>query len=51
MNAVGIDISKGKCMVAAMRPFGEVTLTPREVTHSIKNIFYIQSFCSQCRHF
>jgi transposase len=38
MNAVGIDISKGKCMVAAMRPFGEVTLTPREVTHSYANL-------------
>jgi len=38
MNAVGIDISKGKCMVAAMRPFGEVTLTPYEVTHSYANL-------------
>ncbi|MDR2712915.1 MAG: IS110 family transposase [Clostridiales bacterium] len=38
MNAVGIDISKGKCMVAAMRPFGEVTLTPHEVTHSYANL-------------
>ena len=23
MNAVGIDVSKGKSMVAALRPFGE----------------------------
>ena len=23
MNAVGIDVSKGKSMVAIMRPFGE----------------------------
>lgn len=34
MNAVGIDISKGKCMVAVMRPFGEVVLSPFEVRHS-----------------
>ncbi|EGX69269.1 hypothetical protein HMPREF9457_03211, partial [Dorea formicigenerans 4_6_53AFAA] len=24
MNAVGIDVSKGKSMVAIMRPFGEI---------------------------
>ena len=30
MNAVGIDVSKGKRMVAAMRPFGKVALAPRE---------------------
>jgi transposase len=34
MNAVGIDVSKGKSMVAALRPFGEVALTPREYQHS-----------------
>jgi len=34
MNAVGIDVSKGKCMVAALRPFGEVALSPREVLHT-----------------
>ena len=34
MNAVGIDVSKGKCMVAVMRPFGEVVLSPFEVRHS-----------------
>ena len=26
MNAVGIDVSKGKSMVAALRPMGEVAL-------------------------
>jgi transposase len=35
MNAVGIDVSKGKSMVAALRPFGEVALTPREYQHSV----------------
>ena len=34
MNAVGIDVSKGKSMVAAMRPFGEVVATPYEVSHT-----------------
>jgi transposase len=33
MNAVGIDVSKGKSMVCIMRPFGEVVATPFEVTH------------------
>lgn len=31
MNAVGIDIPKGKSMVAVMRPFGELVVTPFEV--------------------
>ena len=34
MNAVGIDVSKGKSMVAVMRPFGVVVLSPFEVSHS-----------------
>ena len=33
MNAVGIDVSKGKSMVAVMRPCGEVALAPFEVFH------------------
>jgi len=34
MNSVGIDVSKGKSMVAIMRPFGEVVASPFEVTHT-----------------
>jgi len=34
MNAVGIDISKGKSMVSAMRPLGEVVFKPYEVIHT-----------------
>lgn len=34
MNAVGIDISKGKSMVAALRPMGEVALPPKEYAHT-----------------
>jgi len=34
MNAVGIDVSKGKSMVCVMRPFGEIVASPFEVTHT-----------------
>lgn len=33
INAVGIDVSKGKSMVAILRPLGEVVEVPFEVTH------------------
>lgn len=34
MNAVGIDVSKGKSMVTVMRSLGEVVLPPFEVPHT-----------------
>lgn len=34
MNSVGIDVSKGRSMVAAIRPFGEVVISPVEVRHT-----------------
>ena len=34
MNAVGIDVSKGKSMMTALRPMGEVTLLPQEFLHT-----------------
>ena len=34
MNAVGIDISKGKSTVAVLRPFGEVAVSPFDVIHN-----------------
>ncbi len=34
MNAVGIDVSKGKSTVVIMRPFGEVVAEPFEVSHT-----------------
>jgi len=34
MNAVGIDISKGKSMIAVMRSFGEIVASPFEVNHT-----------------
>lgn len=38
MNAVGIDVSKGKSMIAAMRPFGEVVISPYEVYHTVSEL-------------
>ena len=34
MNAVGIDVSKGKSTIAVMRPFGEVVASPYNVGHT-----------------
>ena len=38
MNCVGIDVSKGKSMIAVMRPFGEVVLPPFEVEHTVSEL-------------
>ncbi len=34
MNAVGIDVSKGKSMMMALRPMNEVALKAREYPHT-----------------
>lgn len=34
MNVVGIDVSKGKSMVAVLRPFGELVTKPENVLHT-----------------
>ena len=34
MNAVGIDVSKGKSTIAVLRPFGEVVASPYDVGHT-----------------
>ncbi|MDE6593511.1 MAG: IS110 family transposase [Oscillospiraceae bacterium] len=34
MNAVGIDVSKGKSTIAILRPFGEIVAEPFDVTHN-----------------
>lgn len=38
MNAVGIDVSKGKSMVSVPRPFGEVVAKPFEVRHTASEL-------------
>ena len=38
MNAVGIDVSKGKSTVAILRPFGEIVVSPFDVSHNPKEL-------------
>lgn len=38
MNAVGIDVSKGKSTVAVLRPFGEIIVSPFDVSHNPKEL-------------
>lgn len=44
MNAVGIDVSKGKSMVAIMRPLGEVVAAPFEVVHTATELNELAKF-------
>lgn len=44
MNAVGIDVSKGKSMVAVMRPFGKVVAKPFEVRHTASELKKLADF-------
>ena len=38
MNAVGIDVSKGKSMVTILRPFGEIVYSPFEIERTSSDI-------------
>lgn len=38
MNAVGIDVSKGKSTVAILRPDGEVVASPSEISHDPREL-------------
>lgn len=38
MNAAGIDVSKGRSIVALLRPYGEIVLSPFEIRHTFGNI-------------
>ena len=42
MNAVGIDVSKGKSMVTILRPFGEIVSSPFEIKHTSSDIHSIE---------
>jgi len=44
MNAVGIDVSKGKSMISVMRPFGEVVAKPFEVPHTVSELRKLTNF-------
>ena len=38
MNAVGIDVSKGKSTVVVIRPFGEIVVSSYEIKHTESEI-------------
>ena len=44
MNAVGIDVSKGKSTVAVLRPFGEVVASPFDVIHTGSDLKSLTDF-------
>ncbi|MEG1926777.1 MAG: IS110 family transposase [Ruthenibacterium sp.] len=44
MNAIGIDVSKGKSTIAVIRPFGEVVKPPFDVTHTAKDLNELADF-------
>lgn len=43
MNAVVIDVSKGKSMVAVIRPFGKLVVKPYEVHHTFSELSELAS--------
>ena len=47
MNAVGIDVSKGKSTVVVMRPFGEVVAEPFEVSHTDAELSELACFLGE----
>lgn len=53
MNAVGIDVSKGKSTVAVLRPFGEIVAEPFDVIHNdddLKNLIkHIKSLSGETK--
>jgi transposase len=38
MISVGVDVSKEKCMVCILRPYGEVILSPHEITYTDQSV-------------
>lgn len=44
MNAVGIDVSKGKSMVAVLRPLGVTVAKPFEVSHTAAELGKLANF-------
>ncbi|NLG03416.1 MAG: IS110 family transposase [Clostridia bacterium] len=49
MNAVGIDVSKGKSTVAVVRPFGEVVASPFDVAHTGSELKSLADFIKELR--
>ncbi len=44
MNAVGIDVSKGKSVVSVLRPFGEVVAKPFAVSHNSSGLSELAAY-------
>ncbi len=44
LNAVGIDVSKGKSTVAVLRPAGEIVHKPFHVRHSVRELSELVSY-------
>ena len=44
LNAVGIDVSKGKSTISILRPAGEIVRKPFNVVHSVKELSELVSF-------
>ena len=53
MNAVGIDVSKGRSTVAVVKPFGETVAKPFEVRHTKSGmndlVNYLNTLDGECR--
>ena len=53
MNAVGIDVSKGRSTVAVVKPFGETVAKPFEVRHTKSGmnelVNYLNALDGKCR--
>jgi transposase len=44
INAVGIDVSKGRSTVAVIRPYGEIVRMPFDVDHTTKGLAELANF-------
>lgn len=44
LNAVGIDVSKGKSTIAVLRPAGEIVRKPFDVRHTPKELSILSSY-------
>ncbi len=49
MNAVGIDVSKGKSTVAVLRAYGEVVASPFDVAHTESELKELANFIKKLR--
>ena len=41
MISVGVDVSKGKSTICAMKPYGEVLLKPKDYIHNLTDMNFL----------